>query len=253
MYMNKKRNHQLLLTLITGLTSYAVSSGTMGSIEVNPWSYVVAISAGPTWIGGGQTQTVFLDPAIEKTFTADNTSNVLGDGELFLGIQKIFPSGFEGQFGIEFAATDDARISGGIWEDGNPVFNDFNYGYQVNHYHIAAKGKLMKDMNFFVKPYVSVGLGIGFNRAHGFTQIPLEFEAIPVPNFTSNSTTTFTYTIGAGVQRELTKNVQVGVGYEFADWGKSQLGQAPGQTAGTGLVNNHLYTNGLMFNITYIA
>jgi opacity protein-like surface antigen len=82
---------------------------------------------------------------------------------------------------------------------------------------------------------------------------PTIFQAIVNPNFSSNTKSSFTYTLGAGVQKMLNNNWQVGVGYEFADWGKSQLGRAAGQTLGNGLALSHLYTNGILFNITYLA
>lgn len=44
-----------------------------------------------------------------------------------------------------------------------------------------------------------------------------------------------------------------GIGYEFADWGRSQLNRAPGQTLNSGLSLSHLYTNGFLFNLTYSA
>ena len=43
----------------------------------------------------------------------------------------------------------------------------------------------------------------------------------------------------------------VGVGYEFSDWGKSQLGRAPGQTINSGLALSHFYTNAFQPNVTY--
>ncbi|HAT9492397.1 TPA: porin family protein, partial [Legionella pneumophila subsp. pneumophila] len=39
----------------------------------------------------------------------------------------------------------------------------------------------------------------------------------------------------------------------FADWGKSELGRASGQTLNEGLKLNHLYTNGVVLNLTYVA
>lgn len=56
-----------------------------------------------------------------------------------------------------------------------------------------------------------------------------------------------------GAQKALNQHWQVGVGYEFADWGISQLGRAAEQTQNSGLTLNHLYTNGVLFNLTYIA
>ena len=72
-------------------------------------------------------------------------------------------------------------------------------------------------------------------------------------NFASNSTTAFTYTLGAGVQRQLNPHWQAGIGYEFADWGRSQLNRASGQTLNSGLSLSQLYTNGFLFNLTYLA
>lgn len=92
-----------------------------------------------------------------------------------------------------------------------------------------------------------------FNRAHDFTNTPLIFEALPNSNFTSNTKTAFSYTLGAGIQKILNYHWQVGIGYEFSDWGKSELGRAPGQSLNTGLSLKHLYTNGVLFNFTYVA
>jgi opacity protein-like surface antigen len=118
---------------------------------------------------------------------------------------------------------------------------------------VAVKGKLLADMGYMAIPYVSGSVGVGFNRAHNFNNIPVIFEALPNPNFASNTETAFSYTVGAGLQKALTPNWQVGAGYEFADWGKSQLGLAPGQTLGNGLAQDHVYTNALMFNVTYVV
>ena len=45
----------------------------------------------------------------------------------------------------------------------------------------------------------------------------------------------------------------MGCGYEFADWGKTRLGRALGQSINSGLALNHIYTNGVVFNLTYLS
>ena len=102
-------------------------------------------------------------------------------------------------------------------------------------------------------PWVGASLGVSFNRAYDFTNTPLIFEALPSSNYTNHTKTAFTYTLGAGAQRSISEHWQLGVGYEFADWGKSELGRAFGQSMNSGLALNHLYTNGVLFNLTYIA
>lgn len=102
-------------------------------------------------------------------------------------------------------------------------------------------------------PWVNGRLGVGFNRSHNFTNTPLIFEALPNANFSNHTNTTFTYTIGAGVQKLLNTHWQIRVGYEFADWGRSGLGRAPGQTTNSGLELNNIYTSEVMYNLTYVA
>lgn len=217
-------------------------------------SLVVTLSAGPVWESAGQTQTFYLQPNIEKTYVANNNTHALADGELFIGIQQTLNPQIQAQWGLAVATTSNASLSGNIWDDADPTFNNFTYGYQVEHTHIAAKGKLLSTRSFYtLNPYLSGSLGVGFNQSHNFKNTPLIFQAVATPNFTSHTSTAFTYTVGVGVQKTLSTHWQAGVGYEFADWGHSSLSRAPEQTMGSGLSLSHLYTNGLMFNLTWTA
>lgn len=215
---------------------------------------VFTLSGGPVWENAGQTQTLFLQQNIEKTYSATNPTNALADGELFIGFQHIWSTQFQGQLGMAVEATSNANLSGNIWDDADPEFNNFLYSYQVHHSHIALKGKLLTNTSVYaLKPYLSGSVGVGFNKAYHFNNIPMIFEAIATPNFTPKTTTSFTYTVGIGIQKAILTHWQVGMGYEFADWGQNHLGPASGQTSNEGLAMNHFYTNGLLFNITWIA
>ncbi|KTD08262.1 Outer membrane protein beta-barrel domain-containing protein [Legionella jamestowniensis DSM 19215] len=241
-------------TLSTPLYSAALFNDNAVSKD-GPMSlnYVVTLSAGPTWADPGETQTFYLAPGIEKTFVADNSSHVLAAGELFLGLQKTLSEHLQGQLGLAVAAAGNARLSGIIWDDADPQFDNYSYGYRINHMHVAAKAKLLFNAGYWVIPWISGSAGVGFNHAYDFNNTPLIFEAIQMPNFSSHTKTSFSYTLGAGIQKAVSNNWQVGLGYEFADWGKSQLNRAAGQTLNSGLSLEHLYTNGVMFNITYLA
>lgn len=127
------------------------------------------------------------------------------------------------------------------------------YSYQIQHAYVAAQGTLLADRRYWFIPWVSASLGVGFNNAHNFQNTPLISEAVVMPYFVSNTKTSFSYTVGAGLQKVLDPHWQAGIGYEFSDWGQNQLGRAPGQTLNSGLYLNHLYTNGALFNLTYIA
>jgi len=121
----------------------------------------------------------------------------------------------------------------------------------VRNTRIAVKGKVLLDNNYWLIPWVSGSIGVGFNHAHGFTKTPVIFEALPNANFTDNTKTTLSYTLGAGVQKAISAHYQIGLGYEFADWGKTSLNRAQGQTLNTGLKTGNIYSHAIMANITY--
>jgi opacity protein-like surface antigen len=245
--------NKLLIASLSAIISGGAIAGTMGSIEPTSWLRVMTLSIGSSWTNSGETQTFYLQPNIKKTFSASKNTHALPSGEFFFGWQRLLNPTITGQLGLALAASGNAKLNGDIWENASPNFNNFFYAYQVNHAHVAVKGKVLADIKQMVQPYVSGSLGLGRNRVHDFTITKKIYEEIPPPAFQSNTTTAFTYTLGLGSQKALTPNWQAGVGYEFADWGKSNLARAPGQTLGGGLQLSHLYTHQLQFSLSYLA
>lgn len=237
-------------------TSQAVFAGTMTdycSSSECP-SYITTLSIGPSWTGGGQEQTFYVQPQTQRTYTANQLNQIFANGELFFGIQHNLSSTMQGRIGLEFALTSPATYSGDIWDDANPEFNNFTYQYQVMHSHVALKGVLLDDeFEFGVTPYISGGAGLGINRAGSYTNTPTIPEAVTEPNFESHTSLAFAYTIGFGVQRALDEHWLVALGYEGANWGNNHLDASPGQLLGSGLALNHVYTNGVLFSISYLG
>lgn len=218
--------------------------------------YVVTVSAGPAWTTAGHTQTFYLQPDIQNTYDATNKTTILGSSEIFLGVQRVLSEQLSGQLGVAAGGSGVAKLSGDIWQDADPDYNNFNYSYHVNQFSLTVKGTLIAEDTLIpmaVKPYLSGGLGVGFNRAYNYQANPSLFQAIAAPGFTDKTVTAFTYTIGAGIQKPVSAHWQVGLGYEFADWGHSVLGAAWGQTTESGLRLSHLYTNELQFSLSYLA
>jgi opacity protein-like surface antigen len=75
-------------------------------------------------------------------------------------------------------------------------------------------------------------------------------EVAPPP-FGSNTTTTFTYALGIGLQKALPCGFAAAIGYEFTDWGRTQLARAASQTLNQGPTLNHLYANQLLLSLFY--
>lgn len=246
-----KRSTVFFLTLTSGVASWSFA-GTMGRVA-DEMNTVLSLNVGPAWYKEGQTQTFLLQPDVEKTYAAHRKKNASGIVELFYGRQKLLNSHFSGQIGAAFATASSARLSGDIWEDADPDFNNFYYNYKVSHAHFSVKGKLLAEMGYTVTPYLSGSIGLGFNRAYGFKITPKLFEEVPAPAFGSHTQAALSYTLGLGVQKQWSTHWSTGVGYECANWGKSRLIKAPGQTVNSGLQLGRLYINQLQFNLTYMA
>lgn len=221
-------------------------------LETKTCAPVVTLSLGPGWAAPGNSETFNLQSDIRKTYNVTSSGEAFPAGELFVGWQM--PIGFNLllQLGVEGEMAHNAQLTGTIWEDANPNFNNYNYSFDVNHSQIAIKGKLLSDVNMVVQPYVSASIGYGNNNAHEFTISPKIFQEIPAPFFTDNSVSALNYAFGIGIQKAINPSFQLGVGYEFANYGKAQLSPAAGQTIGNGLSALHVFTNQLLFSATYV-
>ena len=218
--------------------------------------YFITVSAGPAWTSAGQTQTYLLQNNIKNTYEANRNTSSLAVGELFLGLQSRLRTTFYGQLGFAVTGSSMAKLSGDIWQFAEPEYNNFNYTYDVNQLRFALKGKIITQdpiTRLCVLPYVSASIGVSLNRAYNYNTVGKVYEAVPAPDFIDNTNTSYAATLGLGVQRKIQKHWQVGIGYELADWGYSNLGRAPGQTLNTGITLTHLYAHEMLLNLTYIA
>ena len=222
-------------------------------VHPDEWTKVVTASIGFGWNNAGRTQTILLEPDIEKTYTATNMNGSIFQGEVFGGMQHKLSAHLLGQAGIAIAGATRAGFGGDVWEDANSELANYTYSYGVQHTHVAIEGKLLADMGLNFMPYINGSLGAGFNKAQHFTITPKLEEEVPAPSFQSHTTTAFTYTAGVGMQKTLNRHWQVGLGYLFSDWGKSQFSAAPGQTLNTAPSLSHIYVNSVLFNLSYLG
>lgn len=215
-------------------------------------SYIVTLSGGPLWTDAGKSQTFYLQPDVQKTYEANRLVHSQATGELFLGAQTLLEEGFKGQLGLS-AAIAGTTLKGDIWDDATPEFNNYTYQYTAHNMRYAFKTKLLVDVSHDFSGYASGSAGVSVNRSGGFSITPTVPGAVAAPNFSPNTEMSFSYTLGAGIERALCEHWNVGVGYEFADWGRNSLARAPEQSLNNGLGMSHLYTNELLFSITYVV
>ncbi len=214
----------------------------------------VTLNVGAGWPTTLSGQTIYLEPDLAKAYTEASHTKSFFSGGIFAGLQREVRQGWLGQLGLEYATTTKVSHSGDVWEDADPTFNNYTYGYDITHSRVSIKGLLIANQSaWFARPYASASIGLGFNNSRNFqTQSKLYQEPIE-PGFSNHSNTSFAYTLGVGVQSKVVNNCSVGLGYEFSDWGSTHLGSAQGQTINQGIAYSHLYNNAVMFNFSYTA
>lgn len=241
--------------MITGLSAFFACNSLFADdlyLQELPlvWSSIITLSGGPSWGTAGQNQYLYpIHPPFFDYYTYTSDTSVMANAEIFFGLQRIVYPGITGELGLGVAGVSDAKITGVVNVNGAPDVN--TYEYKVNHVRVDLKGKLIGSNCAPLQPYISGSLGAGWNNSHNFIPVTVNEILYPTHWFASNTTIAFAYTLGAGVQTKITPSWQVGVGYEFADLGKSFLGP-DGNTLTKGLRLTHLYTNELLFSLSYL-
>lgn len=227
--------------------------------------WFIALSEGPVLTHTNTIQTFYVQPDIQSAYASYKNVRGAISTELFLGLQQLgllaisnlYNERFFNQLGLAVTVSSNVRISGQLWQDANPIFNDYMYFYKIHTVRVAFKAKTFANITPFLQAYVGGSAGTGFNRSFActfqFAQTSMSSVGIVVPpGFSAQTKSSFSYTANTGIQVPLSEHWQTGVGYEFADWGASALGRANGQTVNSGLHLNHLYTHQLQLTLSYV-
>lgn len=246
----KRRQHGVISLLIAIVFSQTLSAAGIAM----PYPTFVTLNLGPGWPTSIQNEVIELLPNVSNRYISSNNTDAFLDGELFVGWQqKINNYKYlsESQFGLAYMITNGAKINGVIWQDNDARFDNETYAYRIKHSHVAFRGKLLTTPKKTYQGYFSGSVGIAFNTSYGFDNHPVISTVLPSPNFQTHTETDFTYTLSAGVQKILNPNWAIGMGYQFANWGKSRLSRAADQTMNTGPGFYRFYTSEAQFNLTY--
>ncbi|MDF1683804.1 MAG: outer membrane beta-barrel protein [Legionellaceae bacterium] len=247
----------LCWALCSTVMFHSAYAGTMLSNK-HAWKPFVAVSGGSaSVIRMGSTQSFpIVDPAEDEfyVYTPQGGTQTKGLFEAFLGGEfNVLPSWFI-QAGAAYAQAGRYNTQG-ILTQGIDAQSADQYTYQFNTvvHQVLAQAKVMKRWNNKLYPYALLGLGASFQDASSFsTSVPpfLSFTRA----YTDNTTGSFSYQVGAGIDVDIAKHVRLGIGYRFADFGETRLGSASiNNTFVSGrLGQSPLYANEAIAQLTYV-
>jgi opacity protein-like surface antigen len=197
------------------------------------------------------------------TYSNSNKSKNTGFVGFFAGAEHTlpwfsYPLSF--QAGVEYNSFGNMNVKGintvGIEPSTATVYN---YSYTFKTQQVLGLFKLFVSTYERFHLYGEAGLGAAINQLSNYNPVTAQTGNINItPQFNNHSQTQFSYSLGLGVEADLTSNVRVGIGYRYSNFGTPKFGngmvifndyQAP---VPFGIGNSNTYTNQFLARISYV-
>ena len=208
----------------------------------------VLLQLGGYWSVQGAQQHIDIQDLIgdEFTVTQHNGSNGLVGLGYFVDGQK--KERFNIVYGINAFYLAKTAVNGNVVQEN--LFTNLSYRYNVAHYPVYAVAKaLIKTKSPKHLLTLDVGIGPNFMWASGFQEASLGSNTIPDTIFSSHTTTTFTATVGAGIQfKQFFGEAPLECGYRFFYLGQGDFNKQTNQVMNP-LNTGPAYANALMCGI----
>lgn len=260
-------NHNKLLFSVANFVLFTSSTvaGTMGNISLHgSHQHVISLFGGyASVIHSGLSQSYLGTD--DEFFVYNSNKNTKNTGLIgvFLGEefnQRINPSLFF-QTGIEYTYFGKNRLSGSNTVGIEPeTATLYHYDYTLQSQQLLAVAKILATIHQTYHPYLFLGTGVSFNNSSQFSLKTQEVGSINLaPGFDNQMKTVFSYSLGLGLDANVSEHVRVGAGYRFSGLGNSSLGNGNivfnnyNYPTGFGLHTANVYANQLIFQASYLA
>lgn len=260
----KTANFRVCLIFITNLLTTSIGFAQEKQCqmpcfeETTSWHTVLTAGIGVVMTSdlGRSTTFPIVDPVTDEFFiyNASHSSQTVGVFDGFIGAERALNSQWAIQLGLGYDHAWNLRGEGSLIQGADVQSSDqFSYHYNVLSRQLLAEGKLLYNFKKCYHPYILLGLGAAFNEAADYsTNIPpfLTFTRI----YKDNTQTSFTYTMGVGMDVDVMDHLRLGVSYRYADLGQVRLGRATIDTTGVGgtLSQTHLFASEILAQATIV-
>ena len=210
-------------------------SGDSGEYAARPF---LMITGGPAFLSAPSSPNVYAKdingnaPPIAPSL--GNSSQIIGMAELDAGIQTLILGSVQSQWSILVGAAGTLKSQGQaigytynnfIKQD---VLTNANYSNTINQLRVGGRTRWSADNSYSeweILPYITGSVAMAFNQMSPDSIFTKSTSLFNISGLSSNTQNTITYSIGAGLQKDINCNIRVGVGYEYFTWGKSSLTQ----------------------------
>ena len=215
---------------------------------------IITLSPGIAYAENSGTQTLQLQNSpqdLSNQYIANNNWNSTFALQLFLGKEFLQREYTKLHLGLTLGYFDDIQQNGFVNQFALPDFDNLNYQYKIKSISAMASLKMFFTGNQQWQPYIDGGVGFSNNAASDYKETPRILGAEPMSPFGNHSRNSFAYSIGAGFMYDFHKSFSVGLGYQFVNLGKAQLGTSVAQQTTQTPSVNHVLLHQLLVNITW--
>lgn len=240
---------------------YALLLATFASHQ----TFALALSSRPiVAVGGGISNTINLGNSV--TFPIQNPNQdeyysywpthqgqTQGLFEAFLGVEHPIFEKWLLQAGCAYTQAGNFHPEGTFIQGVDaPSQNQYQYQYNLTTRQVMLQTKWMRRTHHRFYPYFLIGLGAAINNTSNFTtNVPNTLSYTRL--YGNNTSTTFAYRVGIGLDVDLMEHLRLGVAYRITDLGGISLGNATiaqSTVYGT-LSQSTLYANDVLAQLTY--
>lgn len=249
------------LTCLSIISSLSAFAGTMGPTSAPSYRPLIAGIGGYAAYNTGGTQSYLGSNFDLFTFNANNSNQGTGYGGVFVGFENALPwYTLFYQLGAEYLYYGSVNVSGTQVVGVDPATSSsFSDQYQFQTQQLMASLRLLTTVYDRFHPYFSVSIGGAWNSLSQYSVIIPTQNGINVPAiFGNNTQSQFTYSLGAGIDTDLTERLRLALGYRFSDFGQASFGQGTvvfnnfNAAVPFTLTNNHVQANAFFAQLSYI-
>jgi hypothetical protein len=183
---------------------------------------------------------------IEKWHTA-------GVWGALLGVEiPVWKPGNRWQTGVSYYGTGDFHVEGIVDRQSNISLGETDYKYKVRNTRVLWENRWLTAMNNWFDLYFLVGIGWSQNKASDYKETLVYEFAIPNEPFEDKTKNSFTYSLGFGMEAALTDHIRAGIGYQYSDLGRVELGHSPSQTSTENFSTSQTPAHEVLGSLTYI-
>jgi opacity protein-like surface antigen len=199
--------------------------------------FVVSVRGGADYakVGGKTVDIKLADTfALPFQYVPEDKWHSTGMWSGLLGIEFPFLNeDLRWQSGVAYYETGHFEVEGDVLWYSEPALDNEEYSYKVKNQRILWENKWLGELDEDVFLYFLFGMGASINKTSDYQENNKSDPDIYInPSFGDETTTSFTYTFGVGLEVPIFEAWRLGVGYQYSDLGEVQLKKIEDQGPG---------------------